>query len=215
MVGIESLGGGTAFADTFYGNDGTNLMMANLGDLLYGFGGDDSFYTTSAAGIVDGGDGIGQAFEADVRGLKEAHDVAVAHHQLVDVGSGGGLEETLRGEAKAAGAVVDVELVGALGGIDRLARSLHILRQPGHEQALLYAFGADRQMQQKPAKVIAKPTDEAFVRVAVVGPKAVTFVAGPEDETLLAGLPDLGIIRSSDGGRTWDTTTWSTDEEVG
>ncbi|HET9427229.1 MAG TPA: calcium-binding protein, partial [Allosphingosinicella sp.] len=58
MVGIESLGSDTAFVDTFYGNDGRNAFLANKGDYLYGFGGDDDFYITSAAALVDGGDGV-------------------------------------------------------------------------------------------------------------------------------------------------------------
>jgi len=58
MVGIESLGGDTAFIDTFYGNDGRNTLLGGRGDQLYGFGGDDQFSLAAAAGIVDGGDGI-------------------------------------------------------------------------------------------------------------------------------------------------------------
>ena len=57
MVGIESLGADTAFVDTLFGNDERNFLLANLGDYLYGFGGDDDFLTTSAAAMVDGGDG--------------------------------------------------------------------------------------------------------------------------------------------------------------
>ena len=58
MVMSKSLGSDTAFVDTFYGNDGSNAFLANRGDYLYGFGGDDSFYTTSAAAMVDGGSGV-------------------------------------------------------------------------------------------------------------------------------------------------------------
>ena len=58
MVGIESLGGDTAFVDTFYGNDGRNYLSASRGDYLYGFGGDDLLQTAAAAAVVDGGSGI-------------------------------------------------------------------------------------------------------------------------------------------------------------
>src|SRR4029078_4375901 len=58
MTNIESLGGDTAFVDTFYGNDGRNTLLGGRGDNLYGFGGDAQFQLSAAAGIVDGGDGI-------------------------------------------------------------------------------------------------------------------------------------------------------------
>jgi len=56
MTGIESLGGGTAFADTFYGNDQRNVLYGATGDGLYGFGGNDTFRVLGA-GILDGGAG--------------------------------------------------------------------------------------------------------------------------------------------------------------
>lgn len=57
MVGIESLGSGTAYADIFYGNDDRNYLAGDVGDQVYGFGGDDRFQLTSAAAVVDGGSG--------------------------------------------------------------------------------------------------------------------------------------------------------------
>ncbi|MBV9932435.1 MAG: hypothetical protein JO013_16035, partial [Alphaproteobacteria bacterium] len=57
MTGIETLGAGTAYADTFYGNDSANGLSAETGDSLYGFGGDD-FFLLRGAGFVDGGTGI-------------------------------------------------------------------------------------------------------------------------------------------------------------
>src|SRR3712207_8720934 len=53
MTGIESLGGDTAFADTFYGNDGRNGLLGSKGDSLYGFGADDIFYLSASAAVVD------------------------------------------------------------------------------------------------------------------------------------------------------------------
>ncbi len=58
MVGIESLGGNTAYADTFYGNDGRNYLFGDVGDNIYGFGGDDILQFASAPAHADGGDGI-------------------------------------------------------------------------------------------------------------------------------------------------------------
>ena len=58
MVGVESLGGDTAYVDTFYGNDGRNYLSVSRGDFVYGFGGDDILQTASAAAVVDGGSGI-------------------------------------------------------------------------------------------------------------------------------------------------------------
>jgi VCBS repeat-containing protein len=57
MVGIESLGADTAYADTFYGNDGRNFLFGSRGDNLYGFGGNDVIALSSAAAVVDGGTG--------------------------------------------------------------------------------------------------------------------------------------------------------------
>ena len=62
MVGIESLGAGTAFADILYGNDDSNYLTADVGDQAYGFGGDDRFQMTSAAAVLDGGAGYDRAF---------------------------------------------------------------------------------------------------------------------------------------------------------
>ncbi|QNN64476.1 hypothetical protein H9L12_09110 [Sphingomonas rhizophila] len=58
MVGIESLGGDTAFVDTFHGNDDPNFLTGSRGDFLYGHGGNDFFQMLSAAAVLDGGDGI-------------------------------------------------------------------------------------------------------------------------------------------------------------
>jgi Ca2+-binding RTX toxin-like protein len=57
MVGVESLGADTAFADTLYGDDSFNFLYAGLGDSLYGFGGADVMEVTAAAAVVDGGGG--------------------------------------------------------------------------------------------------------------------------------------------------------------
>ena len=58
MTGIESLGGDTAFADTFHGNDGRNAMLGSKGDFLYGYDEEDFFQLSGAAAMLDGGTGI-------------------------------------------------------------------------------------------------------------------------------------------------------------
>ncbi len=58
MTSIEGLGGGTRFADLFYGNDADNLILAGGGDTAYGFGGDDRFQLDDAPALVDGGTGV-------------------------------------------------------------------------------------------------------------------------------------------------------------
>ena len=59
MTGIESLGGDTAYVDTFYGNDSAICCAAASATVVYGFGGDDDLQVHAAASLVDGGDGIG------------------------------------------------------------------------------------------------------------------------------------------------------------
>jgi Ca2+-binding RTX toxin-like protein len=58
MTGIESLGAGTQFIDTFNGNDSRNFLWGSKFDNLFGFGGDDILYADSAPSTIDGGTGI-------------------------------------------------------------------------------------------------------------------------------------------------------------
>ncbi|MDX2276138.1 MAG: calcium-binding protein [Hyphomonadaceae bacterium] len=57
MTGIEGLGGGTAFADSFEGDDASNLFVAGIGDTITALGGNDGISLEGAAD-VDGGLGI-------------------------------------------------------------------------------------------------------------------------------------------------------------
>ena len=57
MTGIESLGGGTAFADTFNGNDDRNALLGSRADILNGHGGDDVIRVTAAPAAANGGAG--------------------------------------------------------------------------------------------------------------------------------------------------------------
>jgi Ca2+-binding RTX toxin-like protein len=137
MVGVESLGGGTAFADTFYGNDGINFLFADLGDQVYGFGGDDIFQLSSAPGLADGGDGIDRLTltssggfllpDADSDGVAEAADAATSGW-TVDLASGSvvdgyGNSGAIAGFENVDGSELDDTLIGddnanVLNGLD-------------------------------------------------------------------------------------------------
>lgn len=58
FTGIEGLGLGTMFADTFYGDDNANFFLVGGGDHIETFGGDDTFQVYDAPAYLDGGDGI-------------------------------------------------------------------------------------------------------------------------------------------------------------
>ena len=58
LTGIESLGGGTVFVDSFYGDDRANHIGASDRDIVMGFGGDDLFSFNGGVGRLDGGVGI-------------------------------------------------------------------------------------------------------------------------------------------------------------
>jgi Ca2+-binding RTX toxin-like protein len=62
MTGIESFGFGTAFADTFYGDDNVNGLLVERGDFAYGFGGDDHIQAGLAPAVADGGAGTDTLF---------------------------------------------------------------------------------------------------------------------------------------------------------
>lgn len=84
MVSIENLGAGTAFADSFTGDDGANFIMAGYGDTVLGNGGDDTIWVDSAPALVDGGAGIDTiGFVGDTNGM------------LVVDNNGDGLAETV------------------------------------------------------------------------------------------------------------------------
>lgn len=58
---IEGLGGSTRFADTFRGNSGNNLILADTADTVEGRGGDDRIQLSGSVGgggVIDGGDGF-------------------------------------------------------------------------------------------------------------------------------------------------------------
>ncbi|MFC7498644.1 hypothetical protein ACFQRC_05355 [Enterovirga sp. GCM10030262] len=58
MTGIESLSGGSAFADEMRGSGVSNYLGGGAGDTLMGFGGNDYFSLDAAAALLDGGAGI-------------------------------------------------------------------------------------------------------------------------------------------------------------
>lgn len=58
MTSIEGLGGGTIFADKFYGDGGGNLILGGTGDTIEARGGDDSIQVSGAPERIDGGAGV-------------------------------------------------------------------------------------------------------------------------------------------------------------
>jgi Ca2+-binding RTX toxin-like protein len=58
MTGIEGLGGGTIFADRFYGDGGGNMLIGGTGDTIEARGGDDSIQVGGAPVLIDGGAGV-------------------------------------------------------------------------------------------------------------------------------------------------------------
>ncbi|HEX8257518.1 MAG TPA: calcium-binding protein [Allosphingosinicella sp.] len=58
ISGVESLGGGTLFADKFYADDRANHIVAANRDIVMGFGGDDLVSFSGAVGNFDGGAGV-------------------------------------------------------------------------------------------------------------------------------------------------------------
>ena len=58
MTSVEGLGGGTAFADHFTGDDNANLILAENGDTVLANGGDDTIQLGGATALLDGGAGV-------------------------------------------------------------------------------------------------------------------------------------------------------------
>jgi Ca2+-binding RTX toxin-like protein len=131
MTGIESLGGATAFADTFYGNDGKNVLMGATGDSLYGFGGDDRF-SFQGAGFVDGGEGTdrltvtasGGFFTPDTDGdglaqtappMTSGWTINLTTHSLTD---GYGNAGTVLSIEQVVGSALADQLIGSAGNED-------------------------------------------------------------------------------------------------
>ncbi|MFT3729113.1 MAG: calcium-binding protein [Terricaulis sp.] len=70
MTSVEGLGAGTAFADTFIGNDGNNILYGGLGDTVIGNGGNDVLIVDSAPAALDGGAGYDiLEFVGDINGM--------------------------------------------------------------------------------------------------------------------------------------------------
>ncbi|HEU0097981.1 MAG TPA: calcium-binding protein, partial [Allosphingosinicella sp.] len=98
MVNIESLGDGTAYADTFYGNDNINGLWGSFGDFLYGFGSMDFIQLSGAPVVVDGGDGDDMLIllhdgapilpDSNGDGLHEVEEQPMTVGWKVDLGAG-------------------------------------------------------------------------------------------------------------------------------
>jgi Ca2+-binding RTX toxin-like protein len=124
LVSIEGLGGGTAFADNFTGDNSRNLIIVGLGDTAHGLAGDDVFQVEGAGALIDGGDGIDtlESFDdrlllpdANADGLAEVQTtlsgviVDLATNSIVDDGFGN------------SGALLSIENVGGSRFADQLS----------------------------------------------------------------------------------------------
>jgi Ca2+-binding RTX toxin-like protein len=129
MANIESLGGGTAFADSFYGNDNRNALDGALGDHLFGFGGDDIVTLRAVPGTADGGAGTdllrletGNGWllpDSNGDGLADIAPAATAGWG-VDLGNGSiedgyGNSGTVQGFESVTGSALDDALFGSDG----------------------------------------------------------------------------------------------------
>ncbi|MDX2273936.1 MAG: calcium-binding protein [Hyphomonadaceae bacterium] len=95
MTGIEGLGGGTAFVDTFTGNARGNTIVAGIADIVRGQGGDDIFQLEGATGTLDGGAGndtiesfAANATVADNNADGLADDLVATAGVIVNLGAG-------------------------------------------------------------------------------------------------------------------------------
>lgn len=122
MTGVEALGGGTVFADTFYGDDAGNLFLIGTGDILEARGGDDSIIAAGAPVKVDGGAGIDSLRFDSVRitGVNAAGTAfiteATINGVIVDLSSGSVLNDGFGNS----GQVLNVENVSGAGFSDTL-----------------------------------------------------------------------------------------------
>ncbi|UUR07176.1 calcium-binding protein [Sphingomonas glaciei] len=139
MVGIEGLGGGTAFVDKFYGNDAANLLIGDAGDTLMGFGGDDVFQSASAPALTDGGAGRDEL-------------VLVSNGSLIPDNNGDGLAEVRATMTR--GWVIDLALqtivdgyggTGTIAGIEKVTGTElnDEIRGSDADDELVGAFGND------------------------------------------------------------------------
>ncbi|HEX8481602.1 MAG TPA: calcium-binding protein, partial [Allosphingosinicella sp.] len=142
MANVESIGAGTAFADTFHGNDGRNALLGSRGDTLNGFGGDDIILVTAApAGIAGGtgfdllelfsgggfylpdsdGDGLAQTAPAMTSGWQVDLEAGTVRDGYGNLGVVGGIEDvTGSAAADSIGGDGDSNIIKGNGGGDTL-----------------------------------------------------------------------------------------------
>ena len=147
MSSIEGLGGGTRFADTFYGDDNANLLFAGGGDTVQGFGGDDHFQVDDAPLLLDGGAGIDaidsftQMRQVDSNGDGISEYVTTEAGVVVNLTTGGILNDGWSGW----GVIRNIENLGGSEGNDILTGSAlaNILKGHGGSDTLAGMGGAD------------------------------------------------------------------------
>jgi Ca2+-binding RTX toxin-like protein len=200
MVDIESLGGGTLFADRFYGNDAANLLWLGTADTVVGFGGDD-YFIVDGAGALDGGDGVDT-----IRVFESSKTVADAN--------GDGMVDTVYVET---GVVVDLVAgtftdgfgdAGTIVGIENLAGTYGTYEDTllGDDQDnVIRAFaGADIVDGRGGSDTISYASDDPYAwRNSQWGGVEVDLAAGYSEETALkAGTVDADTPRFGRDGLT-------------
>jgi Ca2+-binding RTX toxin-like protein len=171
MTSIEGLGAGTAFADTFIGNNNANFLLGNTGDTITALEGDDTFQLEGAPGIIDGGAGndtiavfTGSRLIADFTGDGVADAVNATSGVTVDLPlgqivndgfglsgallsvenvNGSGLADTLTGDAadNRLGGLAQNDILVGGGGNDILTGGLNDDTMTGGVGADVYVFG--------------------------------------------------------------------------
>ncbi len=124
MTSIESLGAGTVFADTFYGDAAGNLLTGGTGDIIDARGGDDTIVLHGAAASLDGGAGIDSLRMDSVRftgvntartdfvreGARNGVTIDLSSEKIIDDGFGGGGD--VRNIENVTGAALNDTLIG-------------------------------------------------------------------------------------------------------
>ncbi len=205
MTSIESLGAGTRFADTFYGDDGANLILGDTADTIATFAGDDVFQIGGAPGSIDGGDGVDTILGFTRQTFVDTNADGIAD----EVDSTGGVIVNL-----AVGQIVDDSFghSGTLAGIENVGGSLGADMLTGDAGANTLLGDAGNDVIEGGDGNDMLSGDGAFANSADgIGFPSIAVVAdGAGDDVLMGGHGDDTL----DGGDGNDTASYA-DMEAG
>ncbi len=148
ISGIEDFGGGTAFADSFEGNNGANLFLVDYGDTVTAQGGDDTFQVDRAAATINGGDGNDtilsftlSSLQQDTNGNGLAEVISGSTGVIVDLGAG----QIINDGFGSSGSIISIENAGGSVLNDSITGSsvANILNGFEGDDALFGLGGAD------------------------------------------------------------------------